>query len=695
MAELLLELFSEEIPARMQARAADDLRQLVADRLAKAGLAHDGGRAFATPRRLALVFAGIPDAQPDLSEERKGPRVGSPQPAIDGFLRGAGVASLDQCEQRQTDKGEFWFAVIRKSGRPTRALLPALVTAAVAALSWPKSMRFGHSTFRWVRPLHRVLCLFDGRPLDGALVLDEQTGLPFGDRTSGHRFLAPAEFAVSGFADYEAKLADARVILDPAGRAQRILDAARTLAAAEQLTLREDPGLLAEVAGLVEWPVVLAGRIDDAFMDVPAEVLVTSMRTHQKYFALDRADGSLAPRFLVVANVDSADGGAAIVAGNERVLRARLSDAKFFWDQDRKVRLGDRVPALERVVFHARLGSMGERVVRLQALAAELAGAIPGCDRDAARSAAGLAKADLTSGMVGEFPELQGVMGRYYARHDGERDDIADAIAQHYAPLGPADRCPTAPVAVAVALADKIDAVVGFFAIDEKPTGSKDPFALRRAALGIIRLIVENKLRLALAPAFDAALDLYRPTLGAAAPTSVAADLLDFLGDRLKVHLRGEGVRHDLIAAVFGTGGEDDIVRLMARMEALGRFLASEDGANLLVAYRRASNIVRIEEKKDGPHDGPVDAGALAEAEERALADALADASPRVAAAVAGEQYAAAMRLVAGLRGPVDAFFDRVTVNAPDAALRANRLRLLSEIRRTLDRLADFSRIEG
>ncbi|BBK38137.1 glycine--tRNA ligase beta subunit [Allostella sp. ATCC 35155] len=695
MAELLLELFSEEIPARMQVRAAEDLRQLLADGLAKAGLAHDGGRAFATPRRLVVVFDGVPEATPDLAEERKGPRVGAAQPAIDGFLRAAGVASLDACEKRATDKGEFWFAVIRKTGRVAADVLPAIVTQAVTQLPWPKSMRFGHSQFRWVRPLHRALCLFDGKPLAGELVLDEVTRFPFTDRSSGHRFLAPGEFAVTGFAELKEKLAAAKVVLDPADRQHAILERATSLAAAEGLTLREDAGLLAEVAGLVEWPVVLMGRIDDAFMDVPAEVLVTSMRTHQKYFALDRIDGSLAPRFLVVANMAAADGGAAIVAGNERVLRARLSDAKFFWDQDRKVPLGDRVPALDKVVFHAKLGTMGERVARLQALAAELAPAIPGCDRDLARAAAGLAKADLTSGMVGEFPELQGIMGRYYARQDGERAEVAEAIAQHYSPLGPNDRCPSEPVAVAVALADKIDALVGFFAIDEKPTGSKDPYALRRAALGVIRLIVENKLRLALTPVFDTALALYRPALGDTAPASVSPALLDFLGDRLKAHLRGEGVRHDLVSAVFGTGGEDDIVRLLARVEALGALVGSEDGANLLVAYRRASNIVRIEDKKDGPHDGAVDRAALTEAEEIALADALAGALPAVRAAVAAERYGEAMRLVAGLRGPVDAFFDRVTVNAPDPALRANRLRLLSEIRRTLDSVADFSRIEG
>ncbi|MGE0717351.1 MAG: glycine--tRNA ligase subunit beta [Alphaproteobacteria bacterium] len=694
MAELLLELFSEEIPARMQVRAAEDLQKLLADGMTKAGLAHDGGRAFAGPRRLTLAFEGVPTAQPDTVDERKGPRVGAAQPAIDGFLRAAGVTGLDACEKRATDKGEFWFATIRRAGRPTADVLPELLRAAVAALSWPKSMRFADQGFRWVRPLHRALCLFDGKPLPGALVMDEKTALPFGAETSGHRFMAPAVFHVAGFDDYAAKLAAAKVVVDPAERARVILEGARTLAKAEGLALREDQGLLAEVCGLVEWPVPLMGRIDEAFMDVPPEVLVTSMRAHQKYFALDTADGKLAPRFVVVANVEAADGGKAIVAGNERVLRARLSDAKFFWDQDRKVKLADRVPALDKIIFHARLGTLGERVARLEALAVELSAHIPGCDRDLAASAARLAKADLTSGMVGEFPELQGIMGRYYARHDGEREEVAGAIADHYAPQGPGDRCPTAPVGVAVALADKIDALVGFFAIDEKPTGSKDPYALRRAALGIIRLATENRLRLPLAHIFDAALTLYRPVL-ADPPASVAPALLEFLADRLKVHLRGEGVRHDLIAAVFALGGEDDLVRLLARVAALGSFLASEDGGNLLTAYRRASNIVRIEEKKDGPHGGPVDSALLAEAEEKALADALAGARPAVDAALATEDFAGAMRALAGMRAPVDAFFDRVTVNATDPAARRNRLRLLAAIRATLGRVADFAQIEG
>jgi len=700
MAEFLLELFSEEIPARMQARAAEDLRRLAVAGLDRAGLAHGRAETYVTPRRLTLVVDGLPAAQPDLEEERRGPRVGAPDQAVQGFLRSAGLASLEDCVTRETEKGAFWVAVIRRAGRPTAAVLPEIVQDAVLALPWPKSMRSGAGSFRWVRPLHAVLALLDGVALPGALALDGEQ-IAFGSETRGHRFLAPAAFAVTGFADYRDRLAEARVVLDPAERARRIVEGAGRLAAAEGLTVRDDPGLVAEVAGLVEWPVPLIGRIDESSLDLPPEVLVTSMRAHQKYFALLKPDGALAPRFVVVANIAAADGGGAIVAGNERVLRARLADAAFFWDLDRRTPLRDRVPALEQVVFHARLGSVGDKVARLQALAAEIAALVPGADRDQARIAASLAKADLTTGMVGEFPELQGVMGRYYARHDGERDAVADAIAEHYSPLGPGDRCPTAPVSVTVALADKIDSLVGFFAIDERPTGSKDPFALRRAALGVIRLAVENRLRLPLARLFDEALGLYRAGLrgagpAAIVPATVAPALLDFFADRLKAHLREQGVRHDLVQAVFALGGEDDLVRLLARVEALQAFLAGEDGANLLVAYRRASNIVRIEEKKDGAdHDGPVDPARLVEDEERSLADALAAARPDVDRALAGEDFATAMETLSGLRGPVDAFFDRVTVNAPDAGLRANRLRLLADIRRTLGRVADFAQIEG
>jgi glycyl-tRNA synthetase beta chain len=696
MAELFLELFSEEIPARMQARAGEDLKRLVTEKLTAAGLAFTSANAYATPRRLALTVDGLPLAQPDVTEEKRGPRVGAPEQAIQGFLKSAGLASLDQCEKRDTGKGEFWFAVVKKQGVKTAALLPALLAESFAALPWPKSMRWAGHPYRWVRPLHSVVATFDGAPLEGAIDLGG-SAIKFGCMTPGHRFLDPRPIKVAQFGDYKTKLREGYVIVDPAERRAAIKDQADTLAASAGLTVRSDDPLLDEVTGLVEWPVALIGRIDEQFMDIPPEVLTTSMRVNQKYFSLLDKSGKLAPRFIVVANIETKDGGKSIVAGNERVLRARLADAKFFWDQDRKVKLEERVPALRDIVFHAGLGTVADKVSRMQTLAAELVPYIPGADVDQARSAALLAKADLTSGMVGEFPELQGVMGRYYAMHEGEKQAVADAIAEHYAPLGPSDHCPTAPISVAVALADKIDSLVGFFAIDEKPTGSKDPFALRRAALGAIRLILENRLRVPLYQAFRVALDLYRRTKTFPFDTvSVRQSLLDFFADRLKVALREKGVRHDLISAVFALGGEDDLVRLLARVDALKRFLDSEDGANLLVAYRRASNIVRIEEKKDGrSYDSGVDAGLLRQEEEKALHRALVASGDAGSRAIESENFAGAMATLAQLRQPVDAFFDKVTVNCDDADLRANRLRLLSGIRATLNQVADFSQIEG
>ncbi|MEK9725999.1 MAG: glycine--tRNA ligase subunit beta, partial [Rhodospirillaceae bacterium] len=552
-------------------------------------------------------------------------------------------------------------------------------------LPWPKSMRWATHEPPWVRPIHSMVALFDGAPVPLAF-----GPVAAGTATRGHRFLAPAPFAVSGFHDYKDKLAGAHVMLDPADRRELIASEATRLAKAEGLTLKDDPGLLDEVTGLVEWPVVYMGTIDDEFMDVPPEVLITSMRSHQKYFSCLDAEGQLANRFVVVANTVTSDNGAQVVAGNERVLRARLSDAKFFWDQDRKTSLAAKAPALKDRVFHAKLGTVDEKVDRMQALAVDIAGHVPGADKDRVRSAARLAKADLSSGMVGEFPDLQGVMGRYYARFDGESDEVAKAIAEHYAPQGPNDACPTAPVSVAVALADKIDSLVGFFAIDEKPTGSKDPFALRRAALGVIRLILENKLRLALLPTFATARNLLE------VDADPAGYLLAFFADRLKVHLREKGVKHDHVDAVFALGGEDDLVRLLARVEALGAFLGSDDGGNLLTAYRRAANILRIEEKKDGrAYDGAPDAALFAQAEETALHTGLETAGPAVADAVAAEDFAGAMAAVAALRQPVDAFFDAVTVNADDPALRENRLKLLNGIRAALEGVADFSKIEG
>ena len=707
MAQLLLELFSEEIPARMQARAAEDLKRLVTAGLTEAGLVFDSADAYATPRRLALCVEGVPERQPDIREERKGPKVGAPAKAIDGFLRGAGLESLDKCEKRETPKGEVWFAVIEKQGRDTDAILPEILNRAIRKLVWPKSMRWAGNSFRWVRPLHSILAAFDGAALNGELDLGDEK-VDFGYTTYGHRFLEPDYIAATDFEEYEGGLREhGYVILDPAERRRMIAEQLDSLANAENLDLKEDPALLDEVTGLVEWPVVLLGRIDEEFMDLPPEVLTTAMRTHQKYFTLLNDDGSMAPRFALVSNMKTADGGAQIVAGNERVLRARLSDARFFWDQDRKQTLSSRTTELADITFHAKLGTLDQKVDRMQALAVEIAKHVPGADRDRVRAAARLAKADLVTGMVGEFPELQGVMGRYYALADGEHEDVADAIRDHYAPQGPNDACPSAPVSVAVALADKIDTLVGFWAIDETPTGSKDPYALRRAALSVIRLIVENNIRVLLVSLFGEAKKLVRRALGTV--TSVKADaggwvdvdkdildLLSFFADRLKAHLREQGVRHDLIAAVFALGGEDDLVRLLARVDALQEFIASDDGANLLTAYRRAANILRIEEKKDGvSYDEAPDAGAYVQDEETSLGRALDRAGKAVAAAAAEEKYTGAMAALAALRGPVDAFFDKVTVNTDESALRANRLRLLSRIRATMGLIADFSQIEG
>jgi glycyl-tRNA synthetase beta chain len=691
MTELLLELRSEEIPARMQARAAADFERAVIDRLKEAQLAFTSAESFVTPRRLVLVVDGLPDRQPDLREERRGPRIGAPDQAIQGFLKANGLATIEQCERRKADKGEFWFAVIERKGRPTAEVLPELIEAAAVSLAWPKSMRWGENTVRWVRPLSNVLGLFGGKPLPGTLL-----GLRFNAKTRGHRFLSPGEIEVSSFVDYRQKLKAAHVVLDAAERQRLIVEGTQARAKEAGLTVRDDPGLLAEVTGLVEYPVVLMGRIDDRFMDVPKEVLITSMRAHQKYFAALGPDGALAPRFIVIANITAPDGGKAIVAGNERVLRARLADAKFFWDLDRKRKLEERVPSLDDIIFHAKLGTVGQKTARLQLLAGELAASIPGCDRDLARGAALLAKADLKTGMVGEFPELQGVMGRYYALAEGEKPAIADAIADHYAPAGPSDRCPKAPVSVAVALADKLDTLFWFFAIDEKPTGSKDPFALRRAALGIIRLILENGLRLPLRQAFELAYQGEAVKIDSARRDAVIGELLEFFADRLKAHLREKGVRHDLVSAAFSLTAEDDLVRLMARVEALGRFLGTDDGANLLTAYRRAANIVRIEEKKDGVrHDGVVDEAALAQAEEIELSRRLKAVWKEAGEKLDREDFVAGMTALAALRAPIDAFFDKVTVNADDAKLRANRLKLLSQIRATMNRVADFSEIEG
>ncbi len=693
MPELLLELLSEEIPARMQAAAAANIERLLTAQLGEAGLTWSGARTFVTPRRLAIVLDDLPAQQPERVEERRGPFVGAPEPAIAGFLKSAGLASVDACEVRAVGKTSYYYAVRRIEGRPTRALLADAVPALVRAFPWPKSMRWGASSLAWVRPLESILCLLGGEVVDVDL---EAHGLRAGDTTRGHRFMAPEALRVTGFADYRDKLLAAYVMLERDARKDRIVREIARLAEAEGLRPVDAPAVLDELCGLVEWPVPAIGSIDARFMALPREVLTTTMRANQKYVTMERLDGSFAPRFAVVANVEAPDGGAEIVAGNERVLRARLADAEFFWNQDRRTPLAERVPRLAELVFHERLGTMLDKAHRLVALAPELC-AYTGAPAEEARRAALLCKADLVSGMVREFPELQGVMGRYYALHDGEPEAVAFAIGEHYAPQGPSDRCPTAPVSLTTALADKIDTLVGFFLIDEKPTGSRDPYALRRAALGVIRLIVENRLRLPLARAFAAAAHRYAESQPAARERAAAfdaAELLAFFADRMRADLRERGVPHDLSAAVL-SGGDDDLVRLLARLAALTAFLDTGEGADLLAAYRRASNIVAREEKKDAAcYDGPVDAGLLEQEEEKQLDMRLGGARARIAQQLAAEDFAGAMREVAALRPAIDAFFDRVTVNADDARLRANRLRLVGGVRSALELVADFSKIE-
>jgi glycyl-tRNA synthetase beta chain len=700
MAELLLELFSEEVPARMQARASGDLARLLGDMLKEAGLSFDQVRSFATPRRLTVVVDGLPARSLDVSEEKKGPRVGAPDAAIQGFLKSAGLSSLDQAEIRADKKGDFYVAVIERTGRATAEMVAAIVPEIVNAFPWPKSMRWGNGRLRWVRPLHSVLCL-----LDGKLVPFEIDGIGTGNQTRGHRFLAPEPFSVNSFADYAEKLRKAHVILDAEERKTIILEGARAHAAREGLALVEDEALASENAGLTEWPVPLMGSFDESFLDVPPEVLATAMKAHQKCFSLRRGK-ELANRFIMVANLQAKDGGDAIIAGNERVIAARLSDAKFFFDQDRKVGLEARVPTLKEIIFHEKLGSQYERIQRVWRLAREIAPLV-GADPDLAERAAILAKADLTSGMVGEFPELQGVMGSYYALDQQENPLVADAIAAHYKPLGPSDQVPREPVAIAVALADKLDMLVGFWAIDEKPTGSKDPYALRRAALGVIRIVLESGVRLKLSDIIRAQLQQWsgkmplrsedpHASFGAPDTTGTRQSLLAFFADRLKVHLRDEGARHDLIDAVFSLGGQDDLLLIVRRVEALGRFLETEDGANLLIGAKRAINILRIEEKKDGKsYDQPPDSNLFKLTEEKALAHLVDQVEQAAASAIGREDFEAAMAAIALLRAPVDAFFDHVTVNADDPALRTNRLALLNRIRATTLTVADFSKIEG
>jgi glycyl-tRNA synthetase beta chain len=694
MPDLLLELFSEEIPARMQVQASKDLERLVVGALSDRGFLFEAARGFAGPRRLTLAISGLPVKQPDVSEEKKGPRVGAPEKAIEGFLKSAGIG-IDQCEKRADAKGEFYVAVIHRKGRATTEVLAEILPETIAKLPWPKSMRWGEGTFRWVRPLHGILATFDGE-----VTPFEMAGVRSGNETRGHRFLSSGAISVRRFEDYEKKLHDAHVILDGRERHDIIVHDAKQKAFALGLELIEDEGLANEVMGLAEWPVVLIGSIDAEFMDAPPEILQTSMRTHQKYFALrDGKTGKLARRFALIANMVARDGGKDIVAGNERVLRARLSDAKFFWDQDRKRTLESRVEDLKDIVFHAKLGTQLERIGRIEALAGDIAKII-GADVEKAKRAARLCKADLTTGVVGEFPELQGVIGRYYALHDGEPPEVADAIRDHYKPLGPSDAVPASRVTIAVALADKLDTLTGFFAIDEKPTGSGDPYALRRSALGLLRIMQTNQIRFELRSNDLLLRHLKRFPKSMDVDDVAAADVLDditfgFLRDRLEVLLRDRGISAGIVRAVFGrTLSGFNPVELIADVNALQAFLKTDDGANLLTGYRRAANILKIEERKDKREYRGVPDG-LRQDEERELQAALVRAKVETAKALHAEDFAGAMSALAALRLPVDRFFDKVTVNTDDKALRENRLMLLSQIVETAHQVADFSKVEG
>jgi glycyl-tRNA synthetase beta chain len=692
MPELLIELFSEEIPARMQSRAADDLKRLMIDGMRARGLAAGEAMAFATPRRLAVVVNGVPAASPAQSEERKGPRVGAPEAAIQGFLKGAGLASIGAAEVvKDAKKGDFYVARIEKPGRPAEAIVAEALGEAIRAFPWPKSQRWGAGALRWVRPLHAIVCLLDGRIVP--FVID---GLEASNRTRGHRFHGNDLVAVKGFEDYAIKLKDRKVLLLASERMAMIREQAEEIAKRHKLSWVADEGLLAENAGLTEWPGVLMGSFDEAFLEVPGECLTSAMRTHQKCFSLtDPKSGQLANRFLLVTNLIAEDGGRAIVAGNEKVIRARLSDAQFFWRQDLKRRLEPMHFELKGITFHDKLGSQWDRMERITELSRQIAGAVD-AEPDLAGRAAQLAKADLVSGMVGEFPELQGLMGRYYAEAEHMNPKIAAAIEEHYKPKGQTDSVPTAPVSVAVALADKLDTLVGFWAIGEKPTGSGDPYQLRRAALGVIRIVLENDLRVKMLKAFGQALRCYEPQRGAEFGAGVDASLLDFFAERLKVYLRDKGARHDLIDAVVSLGGQDDLALIVKRIEALSQFLVSDDGAVLLAGVKRAANILAIEEKKDKrSHAGTPDAALFREPAERALFAAIEKAKFDTQAAINVESFTGAMNALADLRAPVDAFFDGVTVNAEDARLRENRLRLLSEIRLATRAVADFSRITG
>ena len=685
MADLLIELFSEEIPAGLQAPAAQNLKKLLTNGMVEAGLTYANASAFHTARRLTLVVEGLLDASPTVQEERKGPKVGAPEQAIDGFLRGAGL-SMDDLEVRDDKKGQVYFAKITKPGRPAAEIVAEVLEATIRNFPWPKSMRWGSGSLRWVRPLQSILCVLSNEAEVSVVPLDVD-GIKAGNQTRGHRFMAPDAFAVSGFEDYETKLKRAKVILRADERQAAIWQEAQTQAFALGQSVVEDTGLLAEVAGLVEWPVVLMGQIDEEFLDLPPEVLKTSMKEHQKFFSVSNPKTGRIERFVTVANIEAADQGATILKGNQKVLAARLADAKFFWENDlreAKAGMGNWQAALENVTFHNKLGSQAARIKRIAALARDLAPVV-GADPDVAEQAALVAKADLSSQMVYEFPELQGLMGRYYAEKAGMSADVAAACEAHYSPLGPSDDVPTAPVSVAVALADKLDMLTGFWAIDEKPTGSKDPFALRRAALGVIRLTLDNHLTLPLAD-----------RLAAADAGAGAADLLEFFQDRLKTYLRDRGIRHDVIDACIAMPQSDDLALLVKRAEALQGALGTDDGENLIQGFKRANNILSQAEEKDGvEYSFGADVKYAENEAEKVLFAALDSADKTIQPAMATQDFAAAMAAMATLRGPIDAFFEAVKINADSALVRRNRLNLLSRIRTTCLSVADLTKVEG
>lgn len=698
MTELLLEFFGEEIPARMQAQACEDLKRLFREHLAKLSIEADDLNAYVTPRRLCLVVKGLPVTQEDRAEERKGPRTDAAPEAVEGFLKSTGL-TLDRCEKRKTPKGTFFFATLHQPGQATKTLLPRIIRDIVFAFPWPKSMRWNKGTRTWVRPLHSGLCLFEGEVLSFEVSLGEEDApkVLFSDQTQGHRFLSSGPIRVKAFADYEKKLREASVILDQTERRDEMRRQIQTLADGKGLKIHADPGLLDEVTGLVEWPQAYLGTIDQAFMDLPREVLITSMRVHQRYFALEDAEGRLAPFFVVVANTTPQDGGEKIVQGNERVLRARLSDARYFYALDRKKTLEEHGAKLKNIIFHEKLGTYAQKVTRLERLAKSFASYFD-VDAKEAEEAARIVKSDLVTEMVGEFPELQGIMGRYYALYEGKSPAVATAVSEHYSPKGQNDSIPASPLGQLLALVDRIDTLTGFFAVGIKPTGSKDPFALRRAALGVLR-ILEGRGRLTPKALFEASYDLYEGLFknqdGVFSKTETLEALEEFLIDRLKVYWRDQGLRHDYISAAFAVGQRDSVAVLKQRVSSLQDFLKGTDGSNLLAAYRRASNIVRIEEQKDKiSFEGQINPSLLQEKSELALYESLMETEGKIEAALTHHQFEMAMDMLASLRPVVDQYFEDVLVNADDAKLRLNRLNTLAFIKATLEKVADFKQVE-